>query len=423
VAYYQLGNHYDNLGEGKRAKESYGKAFELREGVSERERFMIESSYYLNSTRELDKAASVLESWHKTYPRDIAAVGNLGTIYCYLGDNDKALEKFRAAQQLEPNYSLLYVNLGAIFMNLNRLEEAEQVFQEAERRGLTAENLVQFRYQLGFLKGDKPEMVRMVAASKGKSSIEGLLLASEADTAAWYGQFKSARKLTEQAVDSAERNDARETAGVYVAAAALREVAAGNRQQAISDAKAALKLSQGREVRAMAALSLAQAGEIPRAQQLAAALNQEYPLDALVQRYWLPTINAAVAIERKEPQSAIRMLADMGNLDFAGISVAVNVFLCPVFVRGNAYLQVENGHAAAAEFQKFIDHYGQLNNFPWGALARLGLARAYALDAQTDPSARDKARTAYQNFLTLWKDADANIPIYKQAKAEYAKLQ
>jgi len=196
-----------------------------------------------------------------------------------------------------------------------------------------------------------------------------------------------------------------------MASAALHEAAAGNHQQAISDATLALKLSQHREVTAMAALSLAQAGDITAAQKLAAGLNQDLPLDTLVQRYWLPTINAAVALERKDPQSAVRMLAGMGNLDFGTISNMVNVFLCPVHIRGNAYLEQGNGLAAAAEFQKFIDHYGLLTNFPWGALARLGLARALALEAETDPSAREKARTAYENFLTLWKDADPDIPI------------
>ncbi len=144
---------------------------------------------------------------------------------------------------------------------------------------------------------------------------------------------------------------------------------------------------------------------------------------ALVQRYWLPTIRAAVALERKDPNRAVELLKPTIAVDLAAVNTGVNVFLCPVYLRGEAYLMLHDGNAAAAEFQKFIDHYGLLTNFPWGALARLGLARAYALDAATDPAARDRARTAYQNFLTIWKDADPDIPIYQQAKAEYARLR
>jgi hypothetical protein len=172
----------------------------------------------------------------------------------------------------------------------------------------------------------------------------------------------------------------------------------------------------------MAAVALARAGDTAAAEKLAAGLDTTFPLDTLVQRYWLPTIQAAIALERKDPSRAVELLKVTSAIEL-GQPTIVDVFLCPVYLRGEAYLMLNNGNAAAAEFQKFIDHYGLVANFPWGALARLGLARAYALDAATDPAARDKARTAYQNFLTLWKDADPDIPIYKQAKAEYARLR
>jgi hypothetical protein len=161
----------------------------------------------------------------------------------------------------------------------------------------------------------------------------------------------------------------------------------------------------------------------PDKQKLASELDKAFPLGTLVQKYWLPTIRAALALERKDANGAVAALNGMGAIELGAVNTGVNVFLCPAYLRGEAYLMVHDGKAAAAEFQKFIDHYGLLTNFPWGALARLGLARAYALEAGTDPAARDKARTAYQNFLTLWKDADPDIPIYKQAKAEYAKFQ
>jgi eukaryotic-like serine/threonine-protein kinase len=199
-------------------------------------------------------------------------------------------------------------------------------------------------------------------------------------------------------------------------------VEAGNREQARTDADAAVKLAPNREVRVMAGLALARAGDTARAEKLAATLDKQFPLDTLVQRYWLPTIRAAVALQRKDPNRAVELLKVASTIDF-GLPTRVTVALCPVYLRGEAYLMLHDGSSAAAEFQKFIDHYGLVGNFPWGALARLGLARAYALDAAKDPAAREKARVAYQDFLTLWKDADPEIPIYRQAKAEYAKLR
>ena len=422
AGYQHLGTSYRNLGEGKRAEECFRKAFELRDRVSERERFMIESTYYSYVTREIDKAAQVYEDWYHTYPKDYAALANLGVIYSAVGENLKALETGRTMVKAEPNYGIAYQNLGAYYENLNRLEEAEEVFKEAERRGLSAEYLLENHYELAFLKGDQTAMARMLASAKGKPGTEDVLVAAEADTQAWYGKFKSARKLTEDAVASATKNDARETAAVYFGAASLREAAAGNHQLAIRGAKIALGLSQQRDVKAVAALAMAQSDEVATASTLAAGLNQEYPLDTVMQQYWLPTINAAIALKH-DPEGAVRALADVGKLENGAISPAFNVFLCPAYVRGEAYLRLANGPAAAAEFQKFIDNYGLITNFPWGALARLQLARAYALEAQTDPAARDKAIAAYENFLTLWKDADPDVPIYRQAKAEYANLR
>ena len=265
-------------------------------------------------------------------------------------------------------------------------------------------------------------MAQLASAAMGKPGTEDLLLAAQADTEGWYGRLKNARELTRRAMDSAQHNDAKETAAAYQAAAALREVESGNRKQARADADAAVKLAPNRDVRAMAALALARAGDTAAAEKLAAELDKTFPLDTLVQRYWLPTIRAAVALQRKDPNRAVELLKVASPIEL-GQPTQVTVFLCPVYLRGEAYLMLHDGNAAAAEFQKFIDHYGLVGNFPWGALARLGLARAYALEAATDPAARDKARTAYQNFLTLWKDADPDIPIYKQAKAEYQDLR
>jgi eukaryotic-like serine/threonine-protein kinase len=310
-----------------------------------------------------------------------------------------------------------FVNLSMAYMSLNRLDEAEAVYKQAEERNFENEFLLQSGYWLAFLKGDAAQMAQFLSTAMGKPGAEELLLAAQSDTGGWYGKLRSARELTGRAMDSAQRNDQKEAAAVYQAAAALREVESGNREQARVEVNAALKLAPNRNVRAMAALVLARAGDMAGAEKLAAELDKTFPLDTLVQRYWLPTIRAGVALERNNPNRAIELLKATSTVEL-GEPLYIAVYMCPVYLRGEAYLTLHDGNRAAAEFQKFIDHRGLVVNFPWGALARLGLARAYALQGNTA-----KAKAAYQDFLTLWKDADPDIPILKEAKAEYAKLQ
>jgi len=418
LAYQAMSIVYGDLNEAGRAAENAHKAYEQREKVSERERFAIEASYYSDSTGELEKAAQVYELWQQTYPRDATPYNRLGgDISIPLGNWEKALEEGREAIRLEPNSEANYANLGLDYASLNRLDEAEAVYKQAKERKLEGEYLLANRYQLAFLKGDAAQMAQLVAAAMGKPGGEDWFLAAQADSEAWYGKLKNARELTRRAMDSAQHNDANEAAAAYQAAAALREVESGNREQARTDAEAAVKLAPNRNVRALATLALARAGDTAAAEKLAAELDKTFPLDTLIQRYWLPTIQAAVALQRKDPNRAIEILQVTMMIEL-GQPANITAFLCPVYLRGEAYLMLHDGNAAAAEFQKFIDHRGVVVNFAWGALARLGLARAYAM--QGDPV---KARTAYQDFLTLWKDADPDIPILKQAKAEYATLQ
>jgi eukaryotic-like serine/threonine-protein kinase len=416
MAYRAMSCVYGDLNELGEAEENARKAWELREKVSEPERFSIEANYYLNATGELEKAAQVYELWQQAYPREFRVYLGLGAISAGLGDWEKTLDEMREALRLDPSMWVNYVNLGDAYTNLNRLDEADAVYKQATERKLAGESLLAPRYGLAFLKGDTAEMAKMEAAAMGKAGIEDLLLARQANTEAWYGKLKNARELTRRAMDSAQRNDAKETAAAYQAAAALREVESGNRQQARAEANAALKLAPNSQVRPMAALALARAGYTAAADMLAAELDRTSPLDTQVQRYHLPTIRAAIALQRKDPNQAVKLLKVAGGIELAGA-------LAPAYLRGEAYLMLHDGNAAAAEYQKFIDHRGLVQNSFWGAVARLGLARAYALDAAKDPATRDKARAAYQDFLTLWKDADPNIPILKKAKAEYAKLQ
>jgi eukaryotic-like serine/threonine-protein kinase len=250
----------------------------------------------------------------------------------------------------------------------------------------------------------------------GTPRTEDVLLAGKADTEGWYGKLKNANELTRQAMDSAEHNDANETAATYQVAAALREVESGIRKQAHAEATAALRLAPNHDVQAMAALAFARAGDKTGAERLAADVAKRFPIDTLIQRYWLPTIRAAVALERNDPNKGIELLKAANGVELSQPTF-INVYLCPVYLRGEAYLMLHDGNAAAAEFQKFFDHRGLVANFPWGALAHLGLARAYALQGDTT-----KAKAAYQDFLLLWKDADPDIPILIAAKSEYAKL-
>ena len=416
MAYALMSSVYWDLNEVGPAAENARKAYDLREKVSERERFWIEGNYYLTATRELEKAAQVYELWQQTYPRDPTPYRGLGLTAIALGNLEKALEEFREAMRLEPNDANNYICLGYAYTTLNRLDEAEAVYKQAEERKLEGEYLLLNHYFVAFLKGNAAQMAQLVSAAMGKPGAEDLLLATQADTEGWYGKLKNAHELTGRAMDSARHNDAKESAAAYQAAAALREVEAGNREQGRAEAKAPLKLAPNHDVRAIAALALARAGDTPGAEKLAAELDRTFPLNTLVQRYWLPTIRAGVALQRKDPNQAVELLKAASMIEL-GQPTMVTVYLCPVYMRGEAYLMLHDGKSAAAEFQKFIDHRGLVANFPWGALARLGLARAYAMQGDTA-----KARPAYQDYLTVWKDADPDVPILKEAKAEYAKL-
>jgi serine/threonine protein kinase/tetratricopeptide (TPR) repeat protein len=421
-AYVSLSLSFLTLNELDRAAENARKAYELRDKVSERERLFILANYYLTATGELDKAAQTYELWQQIFPNDYVPYAGLGFIFSALGNLPKALEADFEAMRLGPSDWISYSSLGSDYTVLNRLDEAEQVYKNAEAHKLEDAFLLLNGYQVAFLRGNEEQMAHLVSTGMGKPDAEDVLFATQADTAGWNGKLGDAHELTSRAIDSARHSDAKQRGATYQAAAALREVESGYRKQAIDDANGALNLAPNRLANAVAALALARAGDTANAKRLADELDRAFPLNTLVQRYWLPTIRGAIALERKNPKRAIELLKTASATELS-VPALVNVVMCPVYVRGEAYLTLHNSHAAAAEFQKFIDHGGLVTNFPLGALARLGLARAYALDARTDPAALDRARGAYQNFLGLWKNADPDVPILVQAKAEYAKLR
>ena len=414
MAYAYLSTTYGNRREPEQASENIRKAYDLRAKVSERERFYIESHYYEYGTGELEKAVQVLEQWQQTYPGYYSPYTTLGFMYrTMLGNPERALEEAREAMRLAPDSALSYENLGFDYVVLNRLEEAEAVFKQAEERKLEDDDMPMERYALAFLKGDTVGMAQVASAAMGKPGKEELMLATQADTEAWYGRLKDARELNRRATDSALHNSGKEAAASYQADEALLEAASGDLKLARADASAALKLAPNRDVREMAALAVAEAGDTAAAEKLAAALDKDFPLATLVQRYWLPAIRAAIALQRKDPGRAVALLQATNALELAETPRMIAVYL-----RGEAYLMLHDSNHAAAEFQKFIDHRTLVTNLEWGALARLGLGRAYVLQGDIP-----RAKAAYQDFLTLWRDADPDLPVLQQAKAEYEKLR
>ena len=418
MAYALLGTSYSNLGERNQAAENLGRAYQLRERVSEREKFYIDSYYRDLVVGDLDKAAEIYQVWAQVYPRDEKPVGNLGLLYGYTGQHEKALSQAREALRLQPASGLRYANLVQNYIRLGRLEEARATAEEAQSKKLDSPYLHFYLYQLAFLQKDESGRAQQVAWAAGKSGVEDVLLAAEADTASYAGQLRKSREFSQQATLSAERAEAKETAAGYDADAALTEALVGNTAEARQRADAALARSTNRDVKFGVALALARAGNASRAEKLAEDLAKTFPLDTVVKFNYLPTVRAQLALSRNDPLAAIEALKiavpfELGQPGDSSFAPS----LYPVFVRGEAYLSAGRGQEAAGEFQKILDYRGVVVNETIGVLARLGLARAYVLQGDTA-----KSRAAYDEFLALWKDADADIPILRQAKAEYAKL-
>ena len=419
MAYALLGTSYQNLGERVRGAEMIGKAFELRERASEREKFYIDSYYLDLVIGDLGKARQVYEQWEQVYPRDDRPAGNLGLLHGYLGQYENGLVETKEALRRHPESGLRYANLVQNYFRLDRLKEAHATALEAHARNLDSPFLCFYSYQLAFLQNDVAAMAHQVAWAADRPGVQDMLLAAEGDTAAYFGRLRKAREFSRGAVGSAEQMEAHETAAGYEASAALREALFGNVSEARQRSLAALKLSTGRDVMFGAALALAFTGETSQALSLAESLAKSFPEDMVVKFNYLPTIRAQLAVNRNDSAAVAQALSVAAPFEFGqpGDS-SLTPALYPVYVRGAAHLAAHRGSEAAAEFQKILDHRGVVVNEPIAALAPLGLARAYAL--QGDNS---QARNRYQVFFTLWKDGDQDIPILIQAKSEYARLK
>jgi eukaryotic-like serine/threonine-protein kinase len=419
MAHLSLGLTQLELGEISTGAASIQKAYDLRENVSQWEKFAIESRYYYAVFGDLGKARQTYELWAQAYPRDPTPVDVLGSIYTELGQYDKALVMERDAVRLNPDPDT--ENLVGCYLYLNRLAEARATAEEAQAKNVDTPGLRVSLYQIAFLQDDAGGMARQVSWAAGKPGVEDQLLANAADTKAYSGQLAMARESSRRAVASAEQAEEKETAATYAADAALREVLFGNATEARRQASAALALSTGRDVQYGATVALAVAGDSAKAQSLADDLAKRYPSDTLVQFNYLPTIRAQLLLDHKNTAKAIESLQaaepyELGST--SGFNFTSGFSLYPVYVRGQTFLAAHQGSEAAAEFHKILDHRGIVLNELIGALAHLQIGRAYAMQGDTA-----KAKVAYQDFLTLWKDADPGIPILKQAKAEYAKLR
>ncbi len=429
-AYAAIGNAYESLSEMGRAAEYYTKAFELRDHASEREKLVISGRYYQNVTGELDKAARTYEQVLQSYPRDVVVI-DLANIYAAEGRYDEAIEVLRQSQKLVPDRFAVFSNLTNDYMALHRFDEAGRVIQEARARKW--ENLVfhNASYALAFLKGDAAGMVRQQQWFAGKPDVAHFGLSLASDTEAYGGHQNKARDLTTRAVSSAIQADSKENAATWQENAALREAAFGNLEEAKRDAAAGLKLSSDRQdVQVLAALAYAMAGDTPRSQSLTQELNKNYPLDTQLQALWLPAVEAQLALDHKNTSGVEGILQKSSPpIEYGQIGFLANLSCLPwTYIRGQAFLASGSATAASAEFQKILDHNGVVWNCWTGALARLGVARANALQAKNSTgadadAARVRALAAYKDFLTLWKDADPGIPVYKEAAAEYEKLQ
>jgi DNA-binding winged helix-turn-helix (wHTH) protein/tetratricopeptide (TPR) repeat protein len=416
LAYTTLGRAYEDLGEDGEAVEDFTKAFNLRNRLSERERYYITTLYAETVTGDLERAKEAGELWIQAYPRDGVAREKLGTVYGDLGEWENANAQTKEALRLDPESTINVSNSVTTAVALNRLDEAQRILETAQALGLDGPVIHETIYSLAFLRRDGSEMNRQVAWADSKGDTEYVLFSEQSDTEAYYGRLRKARDFSRHAVESATRREAQEAAALFEVVSAFREMETGNVSLASEGVRTALSLASSRDVKVLAALLMAKRGDA-RVKALSRELENENPSNTLIKSYWLPTLKASLEVHSGDPQTALSLLEIAAPFELSGTSIS-NVPMYPAYVRGEAYLLENNGSAAAAEFKKLLDHRGIVQNSILGALSLLQLARAEVMMGD-----QGVARKQYNDFLSLWNDADPDIPILEQAKAEYAKLQ
>ena len=419
LAYASLGTAYVNLHEAELAKQNYQKAYELRSRVSAREQYMIAAYYYNDVTGELEKSNETYLLYADAYPRSWVPHNNLAGNYAALGQWQNALAQVIEASRLNPDSGIALGALVEYYCRSDRYRDARTAYELAMSRGLDYSDLHYYRYAVAFVEDDVAEMQRQVQWAVGKPGREDVLLSAQSDTEAFFGRLQQARDLSHRAGEVAGVAGENEAAARWELNEAIREAELGNSHEARNHAASALQLSSSRNARTLAAVALARAGDLEQAEKLADELHRQYPLNTKLNVYWLPTIRAAVALGRQNPTKAVEILKDASAYELGVPSPLpeLGAMLYPVYLRGYAYLTLHQDEAAKAEFQKYLSHKGLAMNSILAALAPLGMARANA--AHNKP----EAGAYYQDFLAQWKDADPDIPIFKQAKAEYGKIK
>jgi eukaryotic-like serine/threonine-protein kinase len=417
MAYGQLASIYQNLGETQLARDNAIKAFEHKERLTGSERLVIESWYNVFVTGDLEKATQLYEMEIQSHTPTASVLNDMAATYGTLGRYEKAVEILRQSLTLDPDSAITYGNLAVTLMDSNRFDEARAVLAEADHRKLQMDYLLQVRYWNAFLEGNTEEMGQIISQGAGVPGARQLLLSEQARTEAYFGRFEKSRQYAESAAKLMADNGDKESAAACLGELAVREAEIGDITQARKHTGRSLQLARSQSVVTLAALVMVQSGDLKRAQALGEELSKKYPSDTLVQKYWLPTIRARAELRQGNPSKALEILSVAAPFDFATPLTLTVGTLYPVYVRGDAYLAAGDGRRAAAEYSKLIDRPGLVLNYPLGALAHLGRARAYAL---TGDSA--KASSSYQEFWELWKGADPSLPVLRQARAEFSKL-
>lgn len=421
MAYARLGQQYGEMGESDLSAENIRKAYQLRDHASDREKFFLELSYNFRVTGNLENAQQICNSWAQAYPRAMDPHAFLSTIYQITGRYEKSVEEGKRAIELDPEFAIAYANLASAYQDLNHLSDAESTLQAASQRQLHFRDFSVIRYDIAFLKGDQAGMQRAVALAEKESQTEDLISDKQAFAIAYTGRLQEATRMAKRATELADHAGQREEAALYEAGTALREAFFGNAQLARSGAFRALAHSKDREVEYAAAFALALSGNSRESEPLANDLERRFGEDTSVRFAYLPEIRALLALNHHQPSEAIEFLQIAVPYELGTPRSTIHGFfgaLYPLYVRGSAYLAAGQGSEAAAEFERILSYRGIVVSDPISTLARLQLGRAFALSGN-----KTKAKAAYQNFLALWKDADSDIPIFKQAKSEYSKLQ
>jgi eukaryotic-like serine/threonine-protein kinase len=417
MAHGGLATVYNNLGETALATENVTTAYKLRDRVTEAERASIDARYYLYVTGEVDKAALTYQALAQDYPDSAGSLNHLGTTDMKLGRNEQAIESFRRAILLDGTRATTYGNLAVSLLRANRMQEAISVLEQAEKRNLHTDYLLQVNYWVAFLKEDQERMARILQQSSQVPGAGALLLSEQADTESYHGHFEAARELSNAAADQMKHDGDKESAATCLAHAAVREAQVGYAGSARSEMEEADKITDDKTIATLSALVAALTGDSKRAATLVERLDDQHPHDTFLQSYWLPIIRAEIELGKGRAEKAIILLAQTERFDFAVADEFSTNSLYPVYVRGQAYLAAGNGDKAAAEFEKLITHPGMVMNLPLGSLAYLGRGRALSLAGRSS-----EAADAYRSFFRLWKGADSNIPILRQAHEEFDRL-